>query len=499
LQNKNPQTVIEELDAAQGLCLDAIGISAGACETASVFSYCKYAIAPNRRTVRFEYETVRARDRHRFIETIVFPFELPENPAVHALLRLLHLATGTSYYKVFLPETIAHSYTISPLETSFWNDVFQYGLREFVFTNRLSEGRVARFPEQKLLRSTPHKRAGGRGTALLAIGGGKDSIVAGELLKTLGILSEAYVVVADEVPPQVSGVALELNLNLHIVQRQIDPRLKALARTPGSYNGHVPVSAIFAIIGCIVAVVRGHRYVAVGNEKTASIPHTTWNGLDVNHQWSKSLHFEMLLQRLLAESGCGVDYFSPIRPLSAVSVAAIFAQYPNYFDIFTSDSSSFRIDKGRRPDCRWTTGSAKSLSSFILLLPWLDEATILRIFGRNFLDETSLEEMFLSLLGAGPARTLDCVGTPQELRLSLETAISQGKFTSSYLAQKALDRGLVACAYAAGEEMEEQLKPEPNAGYPVELKTDLRAAIHLALSRSQKPCSSEELCCGVLV
>ena len=49
------------------------------------------------------------------------------------------------------------------------------------------------------------------------------------------------------------------------------------------------------------------------------------------------------------------------------------------------------------------------------------------------MDETSLKSMFLQLLGVQGDQPLDCVGTPDELRSSLQQAYSMDIFKNSAL------------------------------------------------------------------
>jgi UDP-N-acetylmuramoylalanine--D-glutamate ligase len=132
-----------------------------------------------------------------------------------------------------------------------------------------------------------------------------------------------------------------------------------------------------------------------------------------------------------------LTYFSAIRPLSSVAVARLFAQFPQYFNVFTSDNSVFRINPANRPTGRWSLESPKSLSSFILLAPWISEDDLVQSFGLNFLDEPSLEPLFYNLIGLEGSQPLDCVGTVEELKLSLNLIDQQGKFKKSYLMKKA--------------------------------------------------------------
>jgi hypothetical protein len=69
-------------------------------------------------------------------------------------------------------------------------------------------------------------------------------------------------------------------------------------------------------------------------------------------------------------------------------------------------------------------------------------------FGRNFLDKPELEELFYNLLGAGSEAILDCVGTPEELRLSLSLICERIAYKNTYLVQKAVEKELLAAETA---------------------------------------------------
>lgn len=405
------------------------------------FLYQQFRIGDDQKTVFFDYQISRGTDTYSLTETLKFPVELTE--AANPALRALHLALGISYYKTFLSPAISHPYAMEEAEAAFWNDVWRNGLGEFLYVNQLKPDMLARFSPQGGLKGQPigHEADG---SALLGIGGGKDSIVAGELLKDIGLKISGFVMATGEQLGQAKAVAETMGVNLLVVERQLDKKLLELQKLSGAYSGHVPISLIFGLVGTVLAQTTGASYVAVANEASASIPRVNADFGAVNHQWSKSFGFEQKLQNFIKENiDPDVTYFSAIRELSSVAVAKIFGGLPQYFEKFTSDNYVFRIDPTKRPNSRWSLDSPKSLSSFILLAPWTSEAEMLRIFGRNFLDETSLEELFLRLTGLKGEPPLDCVGTTEELVLSLNLAAAQGKFAGSYLMKLAEDRGAI--------------------------------------------------------
>jgi hypothetical protein len=263
----------------------------------------------------------------------------------------------------------------------------------------------------------------------LGIGGGKDSALAGELLKAANLKVIGFTLTTGTVDGQAPAVAEVMKVPLQTIERTIDPLLLELNRVPGAYNGHVPVSVIFALVGCIMAVQTGAATVAVANEASASIPRIG----EVNHQWSKSLEFELLFQDYLSSIVSDLTYLSPIRSLNSVGVASLFSEYPAYHQVFTSDNYVFRIAKDGRPAGRWGLESAKTLSSFMLLSPWLDEAQLAAIFEYDLARDSSLLPLARRLIGTEGTPPLDCVGTPEELTSSLRQAFKQGKFADTVL------------------------------------------------------------------
>ncbi len=398
-----------------------------------------------RRIAYFCYEIETDQKTFELEETIELPLEMPESAESEKLLRALHVALAISYYKSFVPPIIEHPYQMNDTETEFWNTVYLNGLGEFLYTNSLSSSKLAKFTAQNgKANESSSSNVDWQDSAVLGIGGGKDSIVAGELLKQSGVPISGFVLATGEVLGQTKAVADEMGVDLTAVKRTIDRQILEINKIDEAYNGHIPISLIFGLVGALVAVARQSRYVIVANEASASIPQTTWAGVSVNHQWSKSLEFERLFQEYLhANVSEELHYFSAIRPLSSVAIAKIFSQYPQYFEVFTSDNSLFKITPGAREHPRWSLNSSKSLSSYILLAPWLNEEDLMRTFGRNFLNEAGLTELFGNLLGQDGKSVLDCVGTPEELRASISEVVNRGRFTDSALVTYTITKQLL--------------------------------------------------------
>jgi len=410
----------------------------------NLFSYKTFRLDDDGQTVYFDYRITRDGQTYDLREALKFPVKLKADTRQQAGLRALHLALGVSYYKIFVSPRIEHAYRMDAREADFWNSVWQGGLGEFLYVNKLSPDRLARFEAQDGAMFAAGTAAGGSGI-IMGVGGGKDSAVAGELLKSAEQQVEGFVMATGEQLGQAKAVADAMGVRLHTVERSIDKQLLALQELPGAYKGHIPISLIFGLVGTVLAMANGNAYAVVANEASASIPRIEGEHGPVNHQWSKSFGFEQQLQAYVHERvSPDVTYFSAIRQLTSVGVAKVFSGYPQYFEVFTSDNFVFRMDPAKRPNARWSLESPKSLSSFILLAPWLSKDDMLRTFGRDFLDEPSLETLFWELTGQQGEPPLDCVGTVEELVLSLNLLAGQGKFSGSHLVKLARERGVIA-------------------------------------------------------
>ena len=156
---------------------------------------------------------------------------------------------------------------------------------------------------------------------LVPIGGGKDSMVLIEAVRHLGPRLFAV-----NPHPLVLELADEAGLELIAVRRRLDPELAALHEA-GAMNGHVPITAIVSLIAVVGAFVYGYDTVAMAVERSAS-EETMWvDGVPVNHQYSKSREFELLLADVVTSTVAPeLTYGSALRPYSELAIARAFAR-----------------------------------------------------------------------------------------------------------------------------------------------------------------------------
>ena len=345
-----------------------------------------------------------------FTETITLPsVEAPVavGDGFRALARLLALAAGTSYYKALVPATISVAGGLNPAERHFLAEVVKGGLAEFAFRNNLPDALFPTITAPELPAPAAAAVAPSHARALVAVGGGKDSIVTLEGVR--GVADVTLFSVNSYEP--ITRTAEASGLPLIQASRKLDPALFALNEA-GAHNGHVPVTAVNSLIGCLTALRGGMDTVVFANEASSSYGNLEWHGVEVNHQWSKGIGFEGLLRE--AVSPYGVDYVSFLRPLTELAIVRRFAALP-YLDVFTSCNRAFHLDASRRRN--WCGECPKCTFVFLMLSPFVPKTQMDSIFGKDLFVDAALRPLFLDLLaiGAGP-KPFECVGEPSECR-----------------------------------------------------------------------------------
>lgn len=147
----------------------------------------------------FDPETFRASFSYTFDHEVNFTenidFACPELKAIdtvdpeimQTLLFHLSLALGISYYKLYPTKTlVVETGILNEDQQQFWETFYTQGLGEFFFTNKLSPKDFISFVNgdkqisQKMFSSNST-------TPMIALGGGKDSLVSVEIIKKLNI------------------------------------------------------------------------------------------------------------------------------------------------------------------------------------------------------------------------------------------------------------------------------------------------------------------------
>jgi hypothetical protein len=361
-----------------------------------------------------------------FEELLVLPETLPraapDDPVVVALLDGIHRVFGVSYFKAAVPATIVAE-PVCEADARFWDLLYTEGLGEFYYRNQLAPIATPAFSRHaRAVQPCPGEQVQ-RERVLTLVGGGKDSMVAREIVRHAGVDSEAF---ALGQAAWITRSAAAMHTQLLRVTRVLDPKLPQL-NAAGAWNGHVPISACIAFVAELAAYLGGYSAVIVGNERSADEGNAVWNGLHINHQWSKSLAFEQgFVAWCSRQFAHGPVYFSLLRPLSEVRIAQEFAGYPQYFESFASCNANFRLSP-TQPAERWCGACPKCVFVQLIFAPLLDDAALSSMFGRNFIEDEANLSVLEELTGLAGIKPFECVGTPQESVASLACLAAQGR------------------------------------------------------------------------
>jgi hypothetical protein len=359
-------------------------------------------------------------DGPELVETVTLPgapFQLDaarEHAALQAL-RVLHLIAGVSYYKAAVPAEIRiEGEPIDAATARFLEQVYSNGLGEFAYRNGLDlRGRI-RFPQGTAV-DAPAPALGLREHALVAIGGGKDSLVSIEALRAEGVAQTVAWIGGSQL---IAACAAHTGLPTLNIGRQLAPQLFDFNRQ-GAWNGHIPVTAVNSAILAFAAVVLGMDQVVFSNERSASYGSLIPGTGEVNHQWSKGWAFEsMFADWLQSHVAADLRYYSLLRPLSELAVARQFARSSHYDAHFSSCNRNFHI-LGERPTSRWCGVCPKCHFVFLALAPFMPKTRLVGIFGRNLLDDPAQAAGFDALLEYQDHKPFECVGEGRESRAAM--------------------------------------------------------------------------------
>ena len=329
-----------------------------------------------------------------------------------------------SYWKATASQTIQIACgELDEQQVAWWKYLFLKGMGQFFYENEID----VRDPDFFRIQASKRKGAGSCFTgelqkqALIPLGGGKDSVVTLELLKTASFNTPSRVMILNPKQEQLAilGIARE-EKNTIMIERIIDPKLLELNRK-GYLNGHTPFSAYLAFLSVVCGVLFDMKYLALSNERSSNEGNIEYLGEEINHQYSKTFDFEQRFheyaQKYLARD---IEYFSFLRPLYELQIARIFSAYPQYFPAFISCNEAHKTKSGQvSPTGKWCGKCSKCLFAFLVLYPFMEEKDVFQIFGANLLEDRGLLSLMEELIGEKRFKPFECVGTKEESMIAL--------------------------------------------------------------------------------
>jgi hypothetical protein len=417
-----------------------------------------------------------------FVEELDLPVESGVREAdverVQGLLSLLHWVAGVSYFKVALPPNVSCETGAPPAAVArLLEALYSEGLGELAYTNGQSALPRPTFPADPASPLVPaHGAEGAPETStlervLVPVGGGKDSAVALEIVRRSGLALGLFSV--GDAPPIARTVEVA-GLPRLLARRRLDPGLAALNEA-GAINGHIPITAIVSCVALLSAALNGFDAVAMANERSASAGNVSWDGVEVNHQFSKGLRAERLLSAAVAEIAGAPRLFSVLRPASELAIARAFARMERYHAAFTSCNAIFRIDPAQRA-ASWCCECPKCRFVFLALAPFSSPTHLREIFGRDLLDEEGQFEGFALLTATGGHKPFECVGEEQESLAAIRLLADDPQWSGHSVVRRLVEEVLPLYPPGAGDPRQ-VLALSDRHDVPVALMADVHAVL----------------------
>ncbi len=383
--------------------------------------YQSYTILHEKEQIRIKY-LFNLSDTHIFQPEISIPsrvfFDMKKLSKDDIELFVFHIGMVEliSYWKCACPKTvIINPFHLTDNQINWWKKLYFNGLGEFFYLNNI-ETNLDDFMQ---LKSDSDQIPVSSGVPLsdlilVPIGGGKDSIVSLELLKSNKLPIIPFIVNPREATTKTAQMAGFSFNDCMIIHRTIDPLLLKL-NSEGFLNGHTPFSSLLAFLAAFSAVLCGAKYIALSNESSAN--EATVANTNINHQYSKSFEFESDFRNYSKEYlHPYLNYFSLLRPLNELQIGKLFSHNHQYFSTFRSCNVGSKTDS-------WCCNCPKCLFTFLMLSPFQPMKSLDEIFGIHIPDIESLKPILNELRGLSETKPFECVGTVQEVEVAIQSLL----------------------------------------------------------------------------
>jgi hypothetical protein len=412
---------------------------------AQQFTFGPFHLDTDNSVITFSYRTdLMSGGREEYINALEIPSatkemweRLPQR-LVRSLLEALSLINGINYWKIHCaPKIRIEGFSLTKEQAEFWNTVYTKGLGEFFFRSQIDFRGLVSFPYEAGLKHPGPIHTHTRPISLVLNGGGKDTVVSAEMLKQKG---DAFDLFTHNPVEMQRSIALRIGRPLIGVLRRPDRKLTELQKEKklvAAFPSIIPV--LFAAF--LAAALHGYRQVVTSNESSADEGNTTYLGMEVNHQWSKTTESERMINEYMASFITpSISTFSLLRGFTELENTRRFARYPQYFKTFSSCNVGFWFpDRAKQVQAAgrsyWCGACPKCAFIFSSLSAFLPKETVVDIFGANLYAEKRLLPMFRRLLGIEGFKPFECVGSAEETIVAMESAARTGSYDSDVVIQ----------------------------------------------------------------
>lgn len=393
------------------------------------FTYGPYHIDEALSTISIKYSAeLENGNSIEYVDTVTFPGvtetmwkRVPE-ALLSALAQSLVLVHGIPYWKHHPTSSVRiEGFALTKKQSQFWNVLYLNELGEFFYRSKIDFRGLISFPyvEGATISAVDFP---GQQRLLLAVGGGKDSIVSAEMLSQAGLPFDLFA--SNPVGIQ-ERVAALIGRPLIAVKRKKDPKLQDRKEPHQRVEIYASLSAtVFQSVSA--AILHGYRYIIFSNEQSADIGNLSYLGLDVNHQWCKSSEAERLIAEYISSFITpDVTHFSLLRQFTELELTRRFTKYPKYFRTFSScnmNSIIPHMTEYKSGHGYWCKRCPKCVFIFACLSAFLPKDTVIDIVGGNLYANPQLLPVFRQLLGLEGFKPFDCVGVPDEMFVAMRLA-----------------------------------------------------------------------------
>lgn len=252
-------------------------------------------------------------------------------------------------------------------------------------------------------------------SVIMLNGGGKDTIVAAELLKAVEQPFKWLTIRPNKTRRKV--IQISGNHNSIEVSYKLDPRIDKDKRYKW---GHMPHTSVVLSIGLAIALITRDASVAAGNEFSSNFGNIVYRGFEVNHQYTKSTDYEQrfsdFVNRCITKD---IHVFSILRPFDDLQLAKLFSRHPQYFKTFISCNKGIGRNQGE-----WCKACPKCAFTSLALYPFVSVNEIVSIFGEDVIVRPAIRRYILELV-SGRIKPWECVGTSDESALALGLLLAE--------------------------------------------------------------------------
>jgi len=329
-----------------------------------------------------------------------------------------------------LPETfISEAVSLDHKDIAFFLEIFQNGISQLFYKEKRS---FKEFPEivsrsEAPLQFSQSQEVNLYPQAIVANGGGKDGAVAFELASECGLKPETFTgVLTNDREPCPENFEQRLDfatlLNQGNKQGVAARRFLDISQIESPSTAFYPHLYSYVFQMAIIALYRQSQYLIVGNERSANFGNANWEGKEVNHQYSKSLPAERLINSFLKKINPNLDYFSALMPCYGLKIIKKFATSPRLLQGFTSCNFAYR--QGNQ---KWCEKCSKCAFVFLTLAAFIEDLDFLstKVFSQNLFEVKGLQDTFIDLMGVGERKPFECVGEKEEVWVALEILLER--------------------------------------------------------------------------